>query len=133
MESIPSTAMLKRPSKALSLSCRGSGFDFSNFGMHWITEPAGKALEWMGVIYYDACKTKYASSLQGRIEITRENSKSTVHLRLSGLKPEDSAVYYCARHTLVKISKEAVQKLQTICDYLQGQQPIKNNRRLWPC
>ncbi|CAK6963234.1 immunoglobulin mu heavy chain%2C partial [Scomber scombrus] len=90
MESIPSTPVLRKPQEALSLSCRGTGFDFSQYGMHWIRQPAGKALEWMGLIYYDASKTMYASSVQGRIEITRENSNSMVYLRLSNLKPEDS-------------------------------------------
>uniref|UniRef100_A0AAX7SJL4 Ig-like domain-containing protein n=1 Tax=Astatotilapia calliptera TaxID=8154 RepID=A0AAX7SJL4_ASTCA len=97
LESIPSTSVLKKPQEAFSLSCRGSGFDFGQYGMHWIRQPAGKTLEWMGVIWYDASKTIYASSVQGRIEITRDNSNSMVHLRLSSLKPEDSAVYYCAR------------------------------------
>lgn len=121
MESIPSTAVLKRPSEALSLSCRGSGFDFSNSGMHWIRQPAGKTLEWMGLIYYDASKTVYTSSLQGRIKITRETSKSMVHPRLSGLKSEDSAVYYCAKPTVVTINKEAVQKPKIIFHDQQGE------------
>ncbi|KAL7378604.1 hypothetical protein ABVT39_016177 [Epinephelus coioides] len=99
LESIPSTSVLKKPGEALSLSCRGTGFTFSQYGMHWIRQPAGKALEWMGAIWHDASKTVYASSVQGRIEITRDNSNSMVYLRVSNLKPEDSAVYYCARHT----------------------------------
>uniref|UniRef100_A0A8P4KNR4 Ig-like domain-containing protein n=1 Tax=Dicentrarchus labrax TaxID=13489 RepID=A0A8P4KNR4_DICLA len=101
LESIPSTSVLKKPQEALSLSCRGTGFDFSQSGMHWIRQPAGKALEWMGLIYYDASKTMYASSVQGRIEITRDNSNSMVYLRLSNLKPEDSAVYYCSGATII--------------------------------
>uniref|UniRef100_A0A3P9BVG0 Ig-like domain-containing protein n=1 Tax=Maylandia zebra TaxID=106582 RepID=A0A3P9BVG0_9CICH len=102
MESIPSTSVLKNPQEALSLSCRagvGTGFNFGGYGMHWIRQPAGKALEWLGVIWSDASKTVYASSVEGRIEITRDNSNSMVYLRLSSLKPEDSAVYYCAKHT----------------------------------
>uniref|UniRef100_A0A3B4HDA4 Ig-like domain-containing protein n=1 Tax=Pundamilia nyererei TaxID=303518 RepID=A0A3B4HDA4_9CICH len=82
-----------------SLSCRGSGFSFGSFGMDWIRQPAGKALEWLGVIWSDASRTAYASSVEGRIEITKDNSNSMVYLRLSNLKPEDSAVYYCARHS----------------------------------
>uniref|UniRef100_A0A3Q0RPK7 Ig-like domain-containing protein n=1 Tax=Amphilophus citrinellus TaxID=61819 RepID=A0A3Q0RPK7_AMPCI len=97
MESIPSTPVIKKPQEALSLSCRGSGFDFGQSGMHWIRQPAGKTLEWMGLIWYDASKTIYANSVEGRIEITRDNSNSMMYLRLSNLKPEDSAVYYCAR------------------------------------
>uniref|UniRef100_A0A3P8Q4N1 Ig-like domain-containing protein n=1 Tax=Astatotilapia calliptera TaxID=8154 RepID=A0A3P8Q4N1_ASTCA len=99
LESIPSTPVLKKPQEALSLSCRGTGFNFGQAGMHWIRHPAGKTLEWMGVIWFDASKTIYASSAQGRVEITRNNSNSMVYLRLSSLKPEDSAVYYCAAVT----------------------------------
>uniref|UniRef100_A0A8C9XSR7 Ig-like domain-containing protein n=1 Tax=Sander lucioperca TaxID=283035 RepID=A0A8C9XSR7_SANLU len=88
--------------ETLSLSCRGSGFTFSCCSMHWIRQPAGEALEWIGRIYSDASRTGYTSSVQGRVEVTRDNSNSMVYLRLSNLKPEDSAVYYCAKHTLVK-------------------------------
>uniref|UniRef100_A0A667XGT0 Ig-like domain-containing protein n=1 Tax=Myripristis murdjan TaxID=586833 RepID=A0A667XGT0_9TELE len=97
MESIPSSPVLKKPGETLSLSCRGTGFTFSSFAMHWIRQPAGKGLEWIGLIYYDASQTNYASSVQGRIEITRDNSNSMVYMRLSNLKPEDSAVYFCAK------------------------------------
>ncbi|KAL7378503.1 hypothetical protein ABVT39_014769 [Epinephelus coioides] len=99
MESIPSSSVVKKPGETLSLSCRGSGFTFSCCGMNWIRQPAGKGLEWMGFVRTDATATGYASSVQGQIEITRDNSNSMMYLRLSNLKPEDSAVYYCARYT----------------------------------
>ncbi|MED6247547.1 hypothetical protein ATANTOWER_006893 [Ataeniobius toweri] len=97
MESFPSSAVVKNPGETLSLSCRGSGFSFSCCWMDWVRQPAGKPLEWMGLIYTDGSGTQYSSSFQGRIEITRDNSKSMVYLTLSNLQPEDSAVYYCAR------------------------------------
>uniref|UniRef100_A0A3Q4GP80 Ig-like domain-containing protein n=1 Tax=Neolamprologus brichardi TaxID=32507 RepID=A0A3Q4GP80_NEOBR len=97
MESIPSSPVVKRPRETLSLSCRGSGFSFSCCSMHWNRQPAGKALEWLGRVHSSGGGTDYSSSLQGRMEITRDNSNSMTYLKLSNLKPEDSAVYYCAK------------------------------------
>uniref|UniRef100_A0A3B1IG79 Ig-like domain-containing protein n=1 Tax=Astyanax mexicanus TaxID=7994 RepID=A0A3B1IG79_ASTMX len=97
MESLES-AVQKKPGETLSLSCRGSGFDFSQYGMNWIRQQTGKPLEWMGAIWYDASKTVYAKAVEGRLEITRENSKNMVYLKLTGLTDQDSAVYYCAAY-----------------------------------
>ncbi|XP_072550449.1 immunoglobulin alpha-2 heavy chain-like [Salminus brasiliensis] len=97
MESLQ-TAVQKKPGETLSLSCRGSGFTFSSYGMHWIRQQTGKPLEWMGAIWSDASKTVYAKSFEGRTEITRDNSNSMLYLKLSGVTAEDSAVYYCAKH-----------------------------------
>ncbi|KAI9523290.1 hypothetical protein NQZ68_028314 [Dissostichus eleginoides] len=68
--------------------------------MQWVRQPAGKALEWMGRVYSDASRTDYASRLQGRIEVTRDNTNSMVHLRLSNLKPEDSALQQKKRSSI---------------------------------
>uniref|UniRef100_A0A3Q2QH55 Ig-like domain-containing protein n=1 Tax=Fundulus heteroclitus TaxID=8078 RepID=A0A3Q2QH55_FUNHE len=97
MESIPSSPVVKRPGETLSLSCRGSGFTFSCCVMVWVRETSGKSLEWLGSGFSDASRNVYASSVRGRIEISRTDSDSMVHLRLSNLKPEDTAVYYCAK------------------------------------
>ncbi|KAI9526474.1 hypothetical protein NQZ68_039685 [Dissostichus eleginoides] len=67
--------------------------------MIWIRQPAGKALQWIGSGFSSASGNKYASSVQGRVEISGDDSNSVVHLRLSNLKPEDSALYYCAKET----------------------------------
>ncbi|XP_036944832.1 Ig heavy chain V region 3 [Acanthopagrus latus] len=99
MESIPSSSVVKRPGETLSLSCRGSGFTFSCCAMNWIRQPAGEGLEWIGVGFSSSSRNTYASSVRGRAEIRKDNSNSMVYLRLSNLKPEDSAVYYCAKHT----------------------------------
>ncbi|KAK2916434.1 hypothetical protein Q8A67_000808 [Cirrhinus molitorella] len=96
LESIPSSPVTKKPGETLNLSCKGSGFDFGQYGMHWFRQPKGQTFIWMGLIWYDASKTVYAESIEGRIEITRDNSNSMAYLKLSGLTTEDSAVYYCA-------------------------------------
>ncbi len=98
MESIESTAV-KKPGETLTLSCRGSGFSFSCCNMHWIRQQAGKPLVWMGRVYSDSSHNDYSESFKGSAEITRDNSKSTVYLKLTGLTAEDSALYYCARES----------------------------------
>lgn len=102
MESIPSSSAMKQPGETLSFSCGGSGFTFSCCTVNWIRQAAGKGLEWIGEGWSDAGRNTYASSVQGRVEPSRDDSKSTMYLRLSNLKPEDSAGYHCAKYTLVK-------------------------------
>uniref|UniRef100_A0A8C7NJA3 Ig-like domain-containing protein n=1 Tax=Oncorhynchus mykiss TaxID=8022 RepID=A0A8C7NJA3_ONCMY len=97
LEDIPSSPVLKKTAEPLSLSCKGSGFTFSSYNMAWIRQPVGRALEWIGIIWSDASGTVYTKSVEGWIEVTRDNSNSMVYLKLSGLRAEDSAVYYCAR------------------------------------
>uniref|UniRef100_A0A3B3VHY0 Ig-like domain-containing protein n=1 Tax=Poecilia latipinna TaxID=48699 RepID=A0A3B3VHY0_9TELE len=99
MESIPSSPVVKRPGESLSLSCRGSGFSFGCCVMIWVRETAGKPLELLGTGFSIPSYNRYASSVGGRVEISREDSNSVVYLRLSNLKPEDSAVYYCAKES----------------------------------
>lgn len=97
LESLPSSAVLKEPGETVSLSCKGSGFTFKDYAMYWIRQADGNPLKWMGFIYTDGSKTVYSSSIQERIEITRNNPSSMVYLKLSSLRAEDSAMYYCAR------------------------------------
>uniref|UniRef100_A0A3B3YK16 Ig-like domain-containing protein n=1 Tax=Poecilia mexicana TaxID=48701 RepID=A0A3B3YK16_9TELE len=82
--------------QTLTISCQVS-YSVTSSGTHWIRQPAGKALEWMGVIWYHGGDA-YATNVQGRITITRDTSKNIVYLSLSAMKPEESAVYYCARY-----------------------------------
>ncbi|XP_038138188.1 uncharacterized protein LOC119781709 [Cyprinodon tularosa] len=101
-------SMSVQPGQTLTISCQVS-YSVTSYHTHWIRQPTGKALEWMGVIWTDGNKA-YASSVRGRIEITRDINRKTLHLRLSTMKPEDSAVYYCAKETQWLIKAERLYK-----------------------
>ncbi len=61
----PINFCLQNHGETLTLSCKVSGFNFGQYGMHWIRQSAGKALNRMGAIWYDASKTVYAKSVEG--------------------------------------------------------------------
>ncbi|KAK9398075.1 hypothetical protein NXF25_021436, partial [Crotalus adamanteus] len=90
---------VKRPGESIKLTCTVSGFSVAEAYMDWIRQRPGKALEWNGVIWSGG-STYYNSALQNRITITRDTSKNQVFLQLTGLKPEDTGTYYCARDTV---------------------------------
>uniref|UniRef100_A0A3Q2CLX6 Ig-like domain-containing protein n=1 Tax=Cyprinodon variegatus TaxID=28743 RepID=A0A3Q2CLX6_CYPVA len=101
-------SMFVQPGQTLTISCQVS-YSVTSYGTAWIRQPTGKALEWMGVIWSGG-SNDYASRFQGRIEITRDTNKNIVNLRLSSMKPEDSAVYYCARETQWLMKAERLYK-----------------------
>nr|NDP14172.1 immunoglobulin mu heavy chain [Bos taurus] len=87
---------LVKPSETLSLTCTVSGFSLSNYGVDWVRQAPGKALECLGGI--SSCgSTGYNPALKSRLSITKDNSKSQVSLSLSSVTTEDTATYYCAK------------------------------------
>uniref|UniRef100_A0A8C3I0E3 Ig-like domain-containing protein n=1 Tax=Chrysemys picta bellii TaxID=8478 RepID=A0A8C3I0E3_CHRPI len=89
---------LKKPGDTLRLTCTVSGFSLTSFEVHWVRQPVGKGLDWMGVIWTGG-GTAYSNALKNRLTITKDNSKSQVFLQLTGLQRGDTSVYYCARDT----------------------------------
>nr|NDP13930.1 immunoglobulin mu heavy chain [Bos taurus] len=89
---------LVKPSQTLSLTCTVSGFSLSSYGVGWVRQAPGKALECLGGISSDG-STGYNPALKSRLSITKDNSKSQVSLSLSSVTTEDTATYYCAKGT----------------------------------
>uniref|UniRef100_A0A3B4CR20 Ig-like domain-containing protein n=1 Tax=Pygocentrus nattereri TaxID=42514 RepID=A0A3B4CR20_PYGNA len=79
------------------LTCACSGFSLGGAYMSWIRQAPGKGLEWIIYYYSDSDKSS-AQSVQGRFTASKDSSN--LYLHMSQLKPEDTAVYYCARDSL---------------------------------
>nr|NDP18744.1 immunoglobulin gamma heavy chain [Bos taurus] len=87
---------LVKPSQTLSLTCTSSGGSLLNYGVTWVRQAPGKALECLGGISSGGT-TGYNPALKPRIIITKDKSKSQVLLSVSSVTPEDTATYYCAK------------------------------------
>nr|NDP07528.1 immunoglobulin mu heavy chain [Bos taurus] len=87
---------LLKPSQTLSLTCTVSGFSLSSYGVAWVRQAPGKALECLGSVR-NSGTTYYNPALKSRLRITKDNSKSQVSLSLSSMATEDTATYYCAK------------------------------------
>nr|NDP09131.1 immunoglobulin mu heavy chain [Bos taurus] len=87
---------LVKPSQTLSLTCTVSGFSLSAYGVGWVRQAPGKALECLGgADSYGT--TGYNPALKSRLSITKDNSKNQLSLSLSSATSEDTATYYCVK------------------------------------
>nr|NDP08070.1 immunoglobulin mu heavy chain [Bos taurus] len=87
---------LVKPSQTLSLTCTVSGFSLSSYGVGWVRQAPGKAMECLGGIGSGGI-TGYNPALKSRLSITKDNSESQVSLSLSSVTTEDTATYYCVK------------------------------------
>nr|8AV2_C Chain C, anti-mLEPR VHH 4-80 [Lama glama]8AV2_D Chain D, anti-mLEPR VHH 4-80 [Lama glama] len=87
---------LVQPGGSLRLSCAASGFTLDDYGIAWFRQAPGKEREGVSCISTSDDSTYYADSVKGRFTISRDTAKNTVYLQMNSLKPEDTAVYYCA-------------------------------------
>ncbi|CAO2587643.1 Ig heavy chain V region 1-72 [Lemmus lemmus] len=101
---LQSGAELVRPGPSVKMSCKASGYTFTSYFMHWVKQKPGQGLEWIGVINPNNGGTSYNQKFQGKATLTADKSSSTAYMELSSLTSEDSAVYYCARHSVATTS-----------------------------
>ena len=95
---------LVKPGASVKISCKASGYSFTGYYMHWVKQSHGKSLEWIGEINPYNGGTSYNQKFKGKATLTVDKSSSTAYMQLSSLTSEDSAVYYCARHSVVTTS-----------------------------
>ncbi|MCX2695136.1 immunoglobulin heavy chain variable domain-containing protein, partial [Pseudomonas sp. DCB_BZ] len=81
---------------SLRLSCIASERAFRGYAKAWFRQAPGKEREFVSAISWLNSSIAYADSVKGRFTISRDNAKNTVYLQMNSLKPEDTAVYYCA-------------------------------------
>nr|NDP05671.1 immunoglobulin mu heavy chain [Bos taurus] len=94
---------LVKPSQTLSLTCTVSGFSLMSYGVQWVRQAPGKALECLGGVSGGGA-TGYNPALKSRLSITKDNSKSQVSLSLSSATTEDTATYYCAKSNEIEVT-----------------------------
>nr|NDP06547.1 immunoglobulin mu heavy chain [Bos taurus] len=87
---------LVKPSQTLSLTCTVSGFSLRHYGVGWVRQAPGKALECLGGIARSG-STGYNPALKSRLSITKDNSKSQFSLSVRSVTTEDTATYYCVK------------------------------------
>ncbi|KAG7504149.1 immunoglobulin heavy chain secretory form isoform 7 [Solea senegalensis] len=96
-----------QPGQRLTITCQVS-YSLGSYTA-WIRQPAGKGLEWIGMkdSYGNAF---FKDSLKNKFSIDLDTSSKTVTLNGQNMQPEDTAVYYCARDTMIQTISRHEQK-----------------------
>nr|3NTC_H Chain H, Fab heavy chain [synthetic construct] len=94
---VQSGAEVKKPGASVKVSCKASGYTFTNSWIGWFRQAPGQGLEWIGDIYPGGGYTNYNEIFKGKATMTADTSTNTAYMELSSLRSEDTAVYYCSR------------------------------------
>ena len=97
-------AELVKPGASVKMSCKASGYTFTSYWITWVKQRPGQGLEWIGDINPYNGGTSYNQKFKGKATLTVDTSSSTAYMELHSLTSEDSAVYFCARHSVVTTS-----------------------------
>uniref|UniRef100_UPI0030FD216F 14G6 Fab heavy chain n=1 Tax=Homo sapiens TaxID=9606 RepID=UPI0030FD216F len=97
---VESGAELVRPGTSVKVSCKASGYAFTNYLIEWVKQRPGQGLEWIGVINPGSGGTNYNEKFKGKATLTADKSSSTAYMQLTSLTSDDSAVYFCASPSL---------------------------------
>ncbi|MEE6512950.1 hypothetical protein FKM82_020307 [Ascaphus truei] len=96
-----------KPGTSVRLSCSVSGFSVTGTWMYWVRQKPGAGLEWL--VYYLSTSNKYyLPSISDRFTASKDSSN--LYLQMNNLKPEDTAMYYCARDTVTISHRPSIQK-----------------------
>ncbi|NWT80040.1 HV309 protein, partial [Lanius ludovicianus] len=88
---------LRAAGYSVTLSCRGSGFNFRDYAIFWYRQAPGGSLQWVSFISYPTGSIEdYRAEVKDRAKISQNNSQSEAYLSLWPLQPQDSARYFCA-------------------------------------
>ncbi|KAK0149768.1 Ig heavy chain V region 186-1 [Merluccius polli] len=85
-----------RPGQPLTIRCQVS-YSVSSYSTHWIRQPDGSGLEWIGWIYTGGKKVKDSLSSKFSLAVDSSTSPNTATLQGQNMQPGDSAVYYCVK------------------------------------
>ncbi|NWU97109.1 HV03 protein, partial [Upupa epops] len=86
---------LREPGDSVLLSCQAFGFRFEISGVRWYRQKPGGSLEWISIISSDSSVIQFAQPLEGRANVSRDNSQFVSSLSIWALQPRDSARYFC--------------------------------------
>nr|6TNP_B Chain B, Heavy chain of our ScFv-5E5 [Mus musculus]6TNP_D Chain D, Heavy chain of our ScFv-5E5 [Mus musculus]6TNP_F Chain F, Heavy chain of our ScFv-5E5 [Mus musculus]6TNP_H Chain H, Heavy chain of our ScFv-5E5 [Mus musculus]6TNP_I Chain I, Heavy chain of our ScFv-5E5 [Mus musculus]6TNP_K Chain K, Heavy chain of our ScFv-5E5 [Mus musculus] len=94
-----SDAELVKPGSSVKISCKASGYTFTDHAIHWVKQKPEQGLEWIGHFSPGNTDIKYNDKFKGKATLTVDRSSSTAYMQLNSLTSEDSAVYFCKTST----------------------------------
>lgn len=89
-----------KPVFSVKMSCKGSGYSFTNYYMPWVKQWTGHNLEWIGWIHPGNGDTYYNQKFKGKATLTKYKFSSTAYLHHNSLTSEHPVVYKYARYSV---------------------------------